>query len=68
MKVTSGKDLKLTKVVSVVFNSDSDSDNNEESLELEEKAESNNLEDNIVIEDTVHFSEATEVCLHTQNH
>jgi hypothetical protein len=66
MKVTSGKDLKLSKGVSVVFNSDSDSDNDEEHTEFEEKGESNNLEDNIVIKDTVHYEEATGVCLHTQ--
>jgi hypothetical protein len=40
MKVTSGKDLKLTKSVSVVFHSDFDFDNDEESTEFEEKAES----------------------------
>ena len=40
MKVTSGKDLKLGKGVSVVFNSGSESDNVEESTEFEEKAES----------------------------
>jgi hypothetical protein len=41
MKVTSGKDLKLTKSVSIVVHSDSD--NNEESTEFEEKAESDPL-------------------------
>ena len=38
--IDEGKDLKLTKSVSVVFYSDFDFDNDEDSTEFEEKAES----------------------------
>jgi hypothetical protein len=55
IKVTSRKDLKLTKGASVVFKSDSDSDNDEESTEFEENAESDDLEVNNVSKDTVHY-------------
>jgi hypothetical protein len=49
--------IRREKSVSVVFHSDFDSDNDEWwiSTEFEEKAESDNLEDNSLIKDTLHY-------------